>query len=223
LRVRVDSLIAGPTGRPGVHVSCPPAARPSPGQFALALAPGQVQAARTALFPTDIDDQGFTAGLPEGAASRPGVELDLWTPVGNGFTPPASARRWLLAAIGVTPERLLPLIDVGLARGAAIVLSAAGRPPDLAPAVEVVVDPIEALSWADYLAVDLVPEQAGDLRQRLGKFEWPTGRRSLAAQVLFTPSIACGLGVCGACAVEGRRLRLACIDGPVFELHDLGV
>jgi dihydroorotate dehydrogenase electron transfer subunit len=43
------------------------------------------------------------------------------------------------------------------------------------------------------------------------------------AQVLLTDvPFACGVGACMSCAVEGERgLRLACIDGPVFDLKDL--
>ena len=43
------------------------------------------------------------------------------------------------------------------------------------------------------------------------------GRRF--AQALVTPPMACGVGACQGCAVEMRRgIRLACTDGPVFDL-----
>jgi len=222
IRVRIDSLVRDPTGRPGIHLSCPTGARPAPGQCALAVLPGQAHPARTALFPTRLDPQGFTADLPEGADWPPGADLDVLTPVGNGFSPPPSARRWLLAAIGVPPGRLLPLIDRGLARGAAVVLCAAARPAGLPPAVEVVLNASEAVAWADFLAADLAPEGVPNLRRQLLGADQPTLQLPRAAQVLVTPPMPCGLGVCGACAVNGRRRwQLACLDGPVFDLHTL--
>ncbi len=222
VRARIDTLVRHSDGRSGIHLTCPENARPAPGQCALAVLPGTAQAARWALFPTLLDARGFTADLPESEVWLPGVELDLLTPVGNGFSPPRTARHWLLAAVDTRPTRLLPLIDVALARGAAVALSSPSRPAELPTAVEVVVDPFEALAWADYLAVDLAPEGVPGLRRRLLGSHPPPLPVPRAAQVLITPPMPCGLGVCGVCAVTGgRRPRLACLDGPVFDLHAL--
>jgi NAD(P)H-flavin reductase len=42
------------------------------------------------------------------------------------------------------------------------------------------------------------------------------------AQVIVAPLMACGFGACQGCAVEtARGMRLACVDGPVFDLGEL--
>ena len=42
------------------------------------------------------------------------------------------------------------------------------------------------------------------------------------AQVIVAPLMACGFGACQGCAVEtARGMRLACVDGPVFDLGGL--
>jgi NAD(P)H-flavin reductase len=42
------------------------------------------------------------------------------------------------------------------------------------------------------------------------------------AQVIVAPPMACGFGACMGCAVEtARGIRLACVDGPVFDLAEL--
>jgi dihydroorotate dehydrogenase electron transfer subunit len=42
------------------------------------------------------------------------------------------------------------------------------------------------------------------------------------AQVIVAPPMACGSGACMGCAVEtARGIRLACVDGPVFDLAEL--
>jgi dihydroorotate dehydrogenase electron transfer subunit len=43
-----------------------------------------------------------------------------------------------------------------------------------------------------------------------------------SVQVLMDAPMACGVGVCGSCAVETRRgYKLVCHDGPRFEVRDL--
>jgi dihydroorotate dehydrogenase electron transfer subunit len=47
-------------------------------------------------------------------------------------------------------------------------------------------------------------------------------RRRRFAQALVVPSMPCGVGACQGCAVSTHRAtRLACIDGPVFDLMRL--
>ena len=42
------------------------------------------------------------------------------------------------------------------------------------------------------------------------------------AQALLVPPMACGVGACRGCAVQvARGFRLACTDGPVFDLLEL--
>lgn len=187
----------------------------------MALLPGTHQPVRTALFPTRKNPDGFVCDLPKGAAWSPGNTLDLLTPVGTGFSPPRTAYRWLLWAIGCPPSRLLPLIDLGLSRHAAIALAAAEMPPHLSAQVELAAEPFDALAWADYLAIDLAPESIPWLEEHLLGAGAPF-RRPRDSQVLIATPMPCGIGVCSACAVQTRRgWKRACVDGPVFDLAAL--
>ena len=91
------------------------------------------------------------------------------------------------------------------------------------------------LAWADQLCA------AGDLKLYARLKESPGlegrmmpggGRRHARdtgsvlpagfAQVIVAPLMACGFGACQGCAVEtARGMRLACVEGPVFDLGEL--
>jgi dihydroorotate dehydrogenase electron transfer subunit len=78
----------------------------------------------------------------------------------------------------------------------------------------------ELLTWADQLCAALPEDQLAPLAEALRtvKYRW---ERGFASALLEAP-LVCGLGACGVCAVETRKgQRLACVDGPVFDLRDL--
>jgi hypothetical protein len=79
----------------------------------------------------------------------------------------------------------------------------------------------EATSWADFLALDLPVESIPGLRQRLGLREQEVV--ACTAQALVRTEMPCGgLGECGVCALTRRRAwKLACRDGPAFEVREL--
>ena len=79
----------------------------------------------------------------------------------------------------------------------------------------------EALAWADFLALDVPLGRLADLPRVLGT----AGRLSCAAQALVDAPFPCGgIADCGVCAVRTRRgWRLACKDGPVFDLAELAL
>ena len=93
------------------------------------------------------------------------------------------------------------------------------------------------LGWADQVcaAGDGVPyatlrELAGRAGRLLPGSARTSAREARAAgslppgfvQVIVAPLMACGSGACQGCAVETvRGMRLACVDGPVFDLAEL--
>lgn len=135
---------------------------------------------------------------------------------------------------------LLPLIDQALAAGKRVLLiheaptAAQLFPPaGLPPGVEVRLITEDGSQGQAGTALDLLPELAqwADQVFTVGNPEWYAalvqGLREHRLRVgeglvwgLVAPGIMpCGLGVCGGCAVETRRgYRLACSDGPVFDL-----
>jgi hypothetical protein len=225
-------------GRLTAWIDCPPAAIPAAGQYALAYAPGDPLAALAvplfrggAAGRVESGERGFLAAPPLPAAWGPGTSLVLRGPLGRGFS--LDGQRLALAALGDTVTRLLPLAGDALQRGDAVTLFTNAPLPALPASIEIY--PLgslpDALIWADCLAIDLPLEALAGLRASLGLQKGD--RLSLPAQALvFMPMPCGGLAECGACAVptyrpleqrslEQRRYRLACKDGPVFNLDEL--
>jgi NAD(P)H-flavin reductase len=230
-------------GRLAAWIDCPPAAIPAAGQYVHAYAPGDSFAALGApLFRGEVVGRvgtvgrGFLAAPPLPPGWAPGTFLVLRGPLGRGFS--LDGQRLALAALGDTVTRLLPLAGETLQRGDAVTLFTNAPLPDLPASIEIY--PLgslpEALTWADCLAIDLPLKALAGLRASLGLKKGD--RLSLPAQALvFTPMPCGGLAECGACAVptrwspgqrsleqrslEQRRYRLACKDGPVFNLDEL--
>lgn len=198
-------------------------ALPQPGQFLVAHAPTrQEEALPTALFAAELAPPNrFLAAPPLPASWNPGDELLLRGPVGRGFMLPSEGSiRLALAALGENASRLLPLAREALAGGSAVALFTDHPLPVLPAMVEVapLVDLPAALSWANFLAVDLQFEDLSNLREILPDIP------PYAAQVLVHTSMPCGgIGGCDACTVPVRnnRWKQVCSDGPVFDLNEL--
>ncbi len=78
----------------------------------------------------------------------------------------------------------------------------------------------DTIRWADVLACALPLDQLTLVAQRIraARLNWADG----LAQALVLPPPVCHVGVCGVCAVPTRGgYRLACVDGPVFDLKEL--
>jgi dihydroorotate dehydrogenase electron transfer subunit len=216
------------TGELAGRIACPLQAVPAAGQYLLASDPADCAAPlATRLFASATRADGFDCapGLPR--AWLPGTELALSGLLGHGFSLPESARHTVFAALSGHPARLRPLVTAALARGCAATLFADRlREHDLSrwpAALEVY--PLAALpdclTFADYLALEADPPALAGLRTLLGL--GPTARLPFTAQVLLdTPAPCGGLADCGVCAVRARRgWKLACKDGPVFEVNEL--
>ena len=79
---------------------------------------------------------------------------------------------------------------------------------------------LSPIMWADQICAALPADQLSALTSaiRTIKYRW---ERGFASALLEGPLI-CGVGACGACAVDLRRgTRLLCSDGPVFDLRDV--
>lgn len=219
-RGRVMEVRLEPGGEAGARIACPPRAIPAPGQYLLAW-DGEILGAP--LFSAGAQEEGFLAAPPLPAGWAPGTELALLGPLGRGFRLPAGLRRLALAAAGDTAARLLPLALEALQREAAVTLFGDAPLPPLPASLEAY--PLNALreahGWMDFLAVDLPGEKLPDLRAIL---ELPgEARLPCPGQALVVVPMPCaGVGQCGVCAVPARRSwKLACQEGPVFDLDDL--
>jgi len=216
-----------------------------PGQFYLAAGP---TALRRPLFPARLGPGDLSFLVKAGpdpfvawlASRAPGDSLDLIGPLGRGFDAPTSGQHLLLVAeTAVDAGPLLPLMD-----GASVITLLTGAtqtttvfpPRELPPAVELRVATADGslgqrgdvasllsdtLPWADRVCA----VGSRQLYRALGAAieETRPGPLSRFAQVLLTDvPFVCGVGACLACAVAGQRHpRLACVEGPVFDLNDL--
>ena len=209
----------------GAWIACPQAAIPAPGQYLLARAVDDGEAVLgTALFTAGQDSDGFLAAPPIPPVWDPGTRLELRGPIGRGLRLPDSMRRLALLALGETPARLLPLAALALDRPeTTVALFTDASLPWLPAALEVqpVQNVPEALAWADFLAVDIPLLSLTGLRHVLGL--GAGDRLPCPGELLVETPMPCGgLADCGACAVPSRRgWKLACKDGPVFDINEI--
>lgn len=187
------------------------------------------------LLPTAEPGTRFLAGLAAGTV------VDALGLFGKPFLLDSRTSSLLLVGAGPGLAPLLLLARDAARRGAAVTLLAAAAegllPPPflLPPEVEYrslngpatgVLDLLVAegnvppLLWADQLVAALPLSLVTPLADavRGARYRWEAG----FAQVLVERQIACGYGACGSCAIETRKgWRLACSDGPAFDLRAL--
>ena len=78
----------------------------------------------------------------------------------------------------------------------------------------------DLVRWADCACIAGDPATYPALAEIVREVRAGSGRRF--AQALVVPPVACGVGACQGCAVSvARGTRLACTDGPVFDLLEL--
>lgn len=213
-------------GRKTARITCPPKAIPAPGQYLLAHAPDDADTPLAeGLFSAGHAPGSFIAAPPIPPTWQLGTSLHLRGPLGKGFRLPGAIRNLALVTLGDTLSRLLPLLP--LADNAALFTAAPSSlfssSPFLPLALEInpLADLPAALRWADFLALDLPLEHLPELPKLLGL----ANDRYLpcpAQALIVTPMPCGGLADCGVCAVgRGQNVRLACTEGPVFEVKEL--
>ena len=231
---KITEIMAGFGKSVSLKIDCLPDLIPDPGAYLLAHREGESHAPLAVpLFRGGMPDSEETNPVLQSTANLPstwgpGAVLSLRGPLGHGFAPPDEIDHLALATLGEGLERLLPLSRPELDSGADVAIFTPEPLPAefltfLPPAIEV--HPLTALpesfAWADFLALELPRQVLPDLRSILGLP--PHMQIPCPAQALITTPMPCGgMGDCGACAVPARRgYKLACKDGPVFDLNQL--
>lgn len=223
-QARVREIRTGASGHTEASLTCPAGSIPPCGQYLLAVDLDDRSALlATPLFAVEKTNQGFWSTPLSEVSWSPGTILDLAGPLGHGFDLPENMQRLGLVALGETVSRLVPLVHQITLTHTGITLFTDLRLPPLPAALEVypLASLHEMLDWPDFLALDVPVNRLADLRQVLGL---SSGERlACPAQALIVTSIPCGgLGMCGVCAVAGRKgWKLVCEDGPVFDLNSL--
>lgn len=165
---------------------------------------------------------------------RPGEDLSLVGPLGNGFAPPRDGRRPLLVGggVGIAPLAiwqdelgpdttvLLGFRDRAHAAGAKLLSGAQVATDDGSAGhhglvTELLEDELDADSHAEVYACGPPP--------MLEAVRLLCTLREIPAQLALESGMACGFGACFGCVVQtrGGYLRL-CLDGPVLEAAELG-
>jgi hypothetical protein len=206
------------------RIACPAGAVPAPGQYVQALdAHNPDDALAWTIFPGEIAPGSFVAAAPIPSGWTPGMELRLRGPLGKGFHLPLGTHRIALAGLGKSVTRLLPLAAAALAADVSAALFFDAPLPALPSSLEIypLASLPDALTWADFIALDLPLQKLGDLRVYLRL----TRDQNLVcpAQALIMTSMPCAATAeCGTCGVPTHRgWKLACQDGPVFDLRDI--
>jgi NAD(P)H-flavin reductase len=221
---RVNEIRLEAGGNREALIACPLEAIPQAGQYLHASNlddPEEVLG--IPLFLAEKPEHGFWAAPSIPNLWRPGMNLDLVGPLGHGFELPREVHRLGLVALGETVSRLMPLIgQIGQSHRGVTLFTDLPLPrmPALLEAYPLA-SLVEALDWPDFLILDLPIEKLPELKNMLGLSEG--SRLTCPVQALVTTCMPCvGLAQCGACAVPARRgWKLACEDGPVFDLHQL--
>jgi hypothetical protein len=197
--------------------------RPAPGQYLAGYHPNSQEILAVPLFPAyNLDGDFFpAASLP--VTWQAGSVLDLRGPSGCGFKLPPHCQHLVLIAYQHTPARLIPLALEGISAGAEVVLCANTFPDNLPRALEALpLDQIRDITgWADLIAADVRLEKLESFIAEITKTI--PGNLPCPVQVLVGVDMpCCGEGACAVCAIKtNHHWRLACQDGPVFDLHDL--
>jgi dihydroorotate dehydrogenase electron transfer subunit len=186
----------------------------SPGQFFMLEAPGRILPRPMSLCLAPRRELGFLfepigPGTRALAALRPGDELHVLGPLGNGFRLGVPRPLLVGGGIGIAP---LPYLSEELGRPPAVLGFRSAHHAEaaaLVPNAEVVVEPTlvtEALQ-PGYDVLACGPEPMLEALAALVP----------GAQFAWEAPMACGYGACYGCVVEvnGRYERL-CLEGPVL-------
>lgn len=161
---------------------------------------------------------------------RAGDALDLLAPIGRAITFDPYVRRIVLLGEGVHTARLVALAHAAIRQAHEVVLATHAASANeifpahlLAPEIEYRANDAlggELIAWADAVIASGSLEFYHALANtvRATRYQLEPG----FARALIDLPLPCGTGACGACAVEtARGVRLACADGPAFDLSAL--
>jgi len=171
---------------------------------------------------------------------KAGESVDIFGPLGNGYTIYPDSKNLLLVAggIGIAPLRFLA--QQALNRGCSVTLllgaSTAAQlyPEQLLPTeVKLIIAAEDGSAGKKGMITDLLPEYTGWADQIFACGPMPMYRdmalrrkelklEGKPIQISLEVRMGCGLGVCYGCTVKTKSgLKQVCKDGPVFNLEDI--
>ncbi|NLE44997.1 MAG: hypothetical protein GX620_09780 [Chloroflexi bacterium] len=214
----------------------------APGRFVMADLDGLP---RYPIFPARVTPDTFDVLVQSdhpAACLDEGASLDLIGPMGRGFRYDESDRRWLLIASNRFLSPALGLLQQASdADVSTALLLTAPTATELypirwlPPSVEVHVSTFDGSGGFPSSSLDLFRRLVGwadrvfvvtDRHQHISLAQQVTQARIAPshdfAQALVVPTMICAAGFCQGCAVSvADGVKLACTDGPVFDLLEL--
>lgn len=169
-----------------------------------------------------------------------GDTVEIFGPLGNGFSTLPTARNLLLVAGGIGLAPLYFLAQEALRRECSVTLllgaaTAAQLYPEhlLPPGIKLVTATEDGTKGKQGMVTDLLPDSISWADQVFACGPMPM-YHNLAAQkqrlklegkpvqISLEMRMGCGLGVCYGCTVKTKNgLKQVCKDGPVFDLDDI--
>jgi dihydroorotate dehydrogenase electron transfer subunit len=185
-----------------------------PGQFFMLEAPGRLLPRPMSLCVAPPGELGFLfeavgPGTRALAALRPGDELRVLGPLGNGFRLDVERPLLVGGGIGIAP---LPYLSATLGAPPTVLgfrSTEHAEAAALLPHADVVVEPT--------LVIDILPPGHDILACGPEPMLEALAAVAPGAQLAWEAPMACGYGACYGCAVEvdGRYKRL-CVEGPIL-------
>lgn len=183
------------------------------------------------------------AGTRTLASLEPGGRLDIFGPLGHGFTLAPAQRHVVMVVRGVGLATCAPLAEAAVGGGARVTAILSARSPDylmsedyLRAAGATVMTVTDAENTSGVEAVEaivgrLIDDEGGDLlvtcgSNRLLQLLQRMGReRGVRGEVALEQTMGCGVGMCYACVrpfrtAEGVAHLRVCWDGPVFDIQE---
>ncbi len=165
---------------------------------------------------------------------KTGDKVDLFGPLGNGFSLLPASRNLLLVAGGMGVAPLYFLAQETRKKGLSVTLlygTAIRNPyPEVAHDIRLIRATEDGSLGYRGLVTDLLPDFTSQADQIFACGPAAMYRtmarmpelKGKAVQVSLEMRMACGFGVCYGCTVRTRHgLKQVCKDGPVFELDDV--
>ena len=244
------AIISNSEVMPGVYLiwleSSQIAATAQPGQFVMVRC-GEETLLRRPLSVHQVDGGKLAllfsvVGKGTGWLSQceSGDNIDLFGPLGNGYSIQPTSRNLLLVAggIGIAPLRFLAQEALNQGHSVTLLLGASTATQlypghFLPPEAEVITITEDGTDSNKGMITDLVPDfvdwtdqifacgpremyEAMALKKRELKLE------GKPVQISLEVRMGCGRGVCYGCTVKTKsRLKQVCQDGPVFDLDDV--
>jgi len=170
---------------------------------------------------------------------KSGDKIDLFGPLGSGFSVLPTSRNLLLAAGGIGIAPLAFLAQEAVKQGHSVKLLL-GTPTAsqlyprhlLPPEVELITATEDGTAGEKGMLTDTLPDFTGWADQVFACGPMPMYKAMAAqskellktkpVQISLEVRMGCGLGVCYGCTVKTKNgLKQVCKDGPVFDLEDI--